>query len=258
MISGVTYAFWTWNSSVNKDVVFTTADIEKYIVYDEGDSKFIGNFQPVNTFCESVNTTISFYKKNDVSNMAFNASIKMDINSIGNNIASSDDVYWIVTLGDNNIDCSDGINSDNVLAYGTFNGVSQGDTLDLLSNINIATEEKKFTVWIWIDGSGENLSKLSGDTVDTNVWTLISMAGEELIYVFDAQGGSFDNSSQMVYETTGEHNYIIPIDGVYKFEGKCYTKEEMVDYYVDLVSKYPIISIEDGMDEEDIDNVLKI
>ena len=69
--------------------------------------------------------------------MAFNASIKMDINSIGNNIASSDDVYWIVTLGDNNIDCSDGINSDNVLAYGTFNGVSQGDTLDLLSNINI-------------------------------------------------------------------------------------------------------------------------
>jgi len=40
-------------------------------------------------------------------------------------------------------------------------------------------------------------------------------------------------------------------NGVYNFEGKTLSKEEMVDYYVDLVSKYPIISIEDGMAEED-------
>lgn len=34
-------------------------------------------------------------------------------------------------------------------------------------------------------------------------------------------------------------------------EGRKFTQAEMVDFYVDLVNKYPIISIEDGMNEED-------
>ena len=42
-------------------------------------------------------------------------------------------------------------------------------------------------------------------------------------------------------------------NGYYFFEGKKHTKEEMVDYYTTLVNKYPIISIEDGMAEEDYD-----
>lgn len=42
-------------------------------------------------------------------------------------------------------------------------------------------------------------------------------------------------------------------DGKYnlKGEGKVLTAQEMVDYYANLVEKYPIISIEDGMAEED-------
>ncbi|WLR41420.1 phosphopyruvate hydratase [Bacillus carboniphilus] len=42
-------------------------------------------------------------------------------------------------------------------------------------------------------------------------------------------------------------------DGKYhlKGEGLVKTSAEMVDYYEDLVSKYPIISIEDGLDEND-------
>lgn len=42
-------------------------------------------------------------------------------------------------------------------------------------------------------------------------------------------------------------------DGNYnlKGEGKVLTPAEMVDFYVNLVNKYPIISIEDGMAEED-------
>ena len=43
------------------------------------------------------------------------------------------------------------------------------------------------------------------------------------------------------------------IDGIYKLEGKDYTKEELVDYYKELVEKYYIISIEDGMAEDDYD-----
>lgn len=42
-------------------------------------------------------------------------------------------------------------------------------------------------------------------------------------------------------------------DGVYKLEGKDYNREELVDYYKELVSKYHIISIEDGMAEDDYD-----
>jgi enolase len=44
-------------------------------------------------------------------------------------------------------------------------------------------------------------------------------------------------------------------NGVYNLEGegKKLTPAEMVDYYVNLVDKYPIISIEDGMAEDDWD-----
>ncbi|MEX0299949.1 MAG: phosphopyruvate hydratase [Kordiimonas sp.] len=42
-------------------------------------------------------------------------------------------------------------------------------------------------------------------------------------------------------------------DGKYhlKGEGKSLTSAEMVDYWADLVARYPIVSIEDGMDEDD-------
>ncbi len=43
-----------------------------------------------------------------------------------------------------------------------------------------------------------------------------------------------------------------------KGEGKVLTPDEMVDYYAGLVDKYPIISIEDGMAEEDWDGWKKL
>ena len=42
-------------------------------------------------------------------------------------------------------------------------------------------------------------------------------------------------------------------NGIYKFEGKNYTSDEMIAFYEDLISKYPIISIEDALNEEDWD-----
>jgi enolase len=41
--------------------------------------------------------------------------------------------------------------------------------------------------------------------------------------------------------------------GSYTFEGKKTATDAMVDYYADLVSSYPIVSIEDPLDEEDWD-----
>ncbi len=49
-------------------------------------------------------------------------------------------------------------------------------------------------------------------------------------------------------------------DGKYnlKGEGKVLTTDEMIDWYSELIDKYPIISIEDGLDEEDWDGWKKI
>jgi enolase len=42
-------------------------------------------------------------------------------------------------------------------------------------------------------------------------------------------------------------------DGTYTFEGAGKSSAEMADYYADLVASYPIVSIEDPLDEEDWD-----
>ena len=42
-------------------------------------------------------------------------------------------------------------------------------------------------------------------------------------------------------------------DGTYSFEGKQRSAEQMNDYYAELVAAYPIVSIEDPLDEEDWD-----
>jgi len=40
-------------------------------------------------------------------------------------------------------------------------------------------------------------------------------------------------------------------DGKYKFDGNDLTAEELIEIYAELIRKYPIISIEDGLDEND-------
>ncbi len=42
-------------------------------------------------------------------------------------------------------------------------------------------------------------------------------------------------------------------DGVYSFEGGSKTSAEMIDYYAELVRDYPLVSIEDPLDESDWD-----
>lgn len=55
---------------------------------------------------------------------------------------------------------------------------------------------------------------------------------------------ALDPASSEFYEN-GKYNL--------KSENRLLSSEEMVDYYADLIDKYPIISIEDGLDEEDWD-----
>ncbi|NMA58820.1 phosphopyruvate hydratase, partial [Clostridium cochlearium] len=61
--------------------------------------------------------------------------------------------------------------------------------------------------------------------------------GEEVFIALDPASSEFFNTKTNKYELKGE--------------GRELTPAEMVDYYANLVEKYPIISIEDGMAEED-------
>ena len=42
-------------------------------------------------------------------------------------------------------------------------------------------------------------------------------------------------------------------DGQYHMQGKTYSSDQMIEYYSDLCEKYPIYSIEDGLDESDFE-----
>jgi len=42
-------------------------------------------------------------------------------------------------------------------------------------------------------------------------------------------------------------------DGAYEFEGKSRSSAELIDYYAELVDAYPLVSIEDPLDEQDWD-----
>lgn len=61
--------------------------------------------------------------------------------------------------------------------------------------------------------------------------------GEDILIALDVAASEFYDDKKNIYDLTGE--------GVQK------TAEDMVAYYMDLVAKYPIISIEDGLAEDD-------
>ncbi len=62
-------------------------------------------------------------------------------------------------------------------------------------------------------------------------------AGEDIKIAIDAASSEFYDNDKKVYILEGE--------------GKTMTNSEMVDYYAELCEKYPIISIEDGLAEDD-------
>ena len=63
--------------------------------------------------------------------------------------------------------------------------------------------------------------------------------GKDICLACDIASSEFYNKETNLYDL--------------KSEGKSLTAKELVDYYKELCSKYPIISIEDGLDENDFD-----
>lgn len=61
--------------------------------------------------------------------------------------------------------------------------------------------------------------------------------GKDVMIAMDPAASEFYNKEEKIYNLASE--------------GRKLTSAEMVEYYEELVNKYPIISIEDGLDEED-------
>lgn len=176
LIVGGTYAYWQWESGGlggNQAVVFNTVkDIDDYIYYDGGVSKFIGNFQPSSSYCEGKGNTIEFYVKSSApaemkESGILTATIKMTINDISSAISSSSYVKWAVTEGSESA-CG------TLKSSGSFSGKSSGSTMTLLSNLTISGSSSIYTVWVWVDeAAGDNLA---GESLDVNLWTQIDMS----------------------------------------------------------------------------------
>jgi len=69
-------------------------------------------------------------------------------------------------------------------------------------------------------------------------------AGEDILLAMDVASSEFYNKDKNVYELKGED--------------KVLTSDEMVEFYENLIDKYPIISIEDGLDENDWEGWAKL
>jgi len=68
--------------------------------------------------------------------------------------------------------------------------------------------------------------------------------GKDVVLALDVAATELYNEDKKVYKLAGE--------------GRELTSDEMIDYYVELVEKYPIVSIEDGLAEEDWDGWKKL
>jgi enolase len=68
-------------------------------------------------------------------------------------------------------------------------------------------------------------------------------AGEDIFLGIDAAASAFYNPEEKLY--------------IFKAEGRRFTSSQLIHYYEDILDKYPIISIEDGLAEDDWEGWVK-
>jgi enolase len=83
--------------------------------------------------------------------------------------------------------------------------------------------------------SNEEALELLSEAVETAGYSL----GDQVVFALDPAATEFYNADRGLYILAGE--------------GRELTSAQMVDFWADLVERYPIISLEDGMAEEDWD-----
>ncbi|MFX3673866.1 MAG: phosphopyruvate hydratase [Paenisporosarcina sp.] len=111
---------------------------------------------------------------------------------------------------------------------------------EIFHSLKIVLKEKGLNTAVGDEGGfAPNLG--SNEEAITTILTAIEKAGykpgEEILLAMDVASSEFFNKEDGKYHLEGE--------GIVK------SSEEMVDWYTELCDKYPIVSIEDGLDEND-------
>lgn len=113
---------------------------------------------------------------------------------------------------------------------------------EVFHNLKAVLKEKGLNTAVGDEGGfAPNLT--SNEEALATIVTAIEKAGykpgEDIMLALDVAASEMYDKETKTYNLQGE--------------GRVLTVNEMVDFYEDLVNKYPIISIEDGLDEDDWD-----
>ncbi len=136
---------------------------------------------------------------------------------------------------DNNLDIQEFMIAP--LGFNTFSMALQAAT-EVFHNLKSILKSKKLSTSVGDEGGFAPNLKSNKEALD-----LIVMAIEKGGYKPGKQISlALDSAASSFYK-----------DGSYLFEGKKVDSDYMIDFYSELVNKYPIISIEDGLDENDWD-----
>lgn len=118
---------------------------------------------------------------------------------------------------------------------------------EIFHNLKAVLKEKGLNTAVGDEGGfAPNLS--SNEEALSTIVKAIEKAGykprEEVMLALDVAATEMYDKETGVYNLAGE--------------GKKFSSDELIDFYEEMVSKYPIISIEDGLDEEDWDGWKKL
>ncbi|MBS4208430.1 phosphopyruvate hydratase [Bacillus sp. FJAT-50079] len=111
---------------------------------------------------------------------------------------------------------------------------------EIFHNLRSVLQEKGLNTSVGDEGGFAPNLKSNEEALET-IMVAIEKAGykpgEEVLLAMDVASSEFYNKDDGKYHLSGE--------------GIVRTSEEMVDWYEELAGKYPIVSIEDGLDEND-------
>ena len=139
---GLTYAWWTWNSTTNTDVSLTIDGIN--INYEAGSDITNIKLLPVSSKEKGVEDNIAIKKDITVSS---NTNVYMDLNmslELFPDGLKHESLKWEIYKG------------NNLVNSGNLGSSNQGDVVKLLSSEKVTTVESIYTLYIWIDGNVDN------------------------------------------------------------------------------------------------------
>ena len=148
-----------------------------------------------------------------------------------------------------------GAHADNSLDFQEYMIVPQADTIhervrigaEVFHNLKKVLNEKKLATGVGDEGGFAPDLKSNTEGFEL-IMEAIKKAGYEpkkdVCIAIDVAASEFYNKETNKYDLVGE--------------GRSLTTDELIDFYEELVSKYPIISIEDPVDENDWEGFTKI